>query len=76
MIDIEAITARLSEATSGPWHRHGADVHGGVGVLFTGNDGSSEVRQQADADAEFVAHAPADIAALLDEIARLRALAS
>lgn len=75
-MDLESIAARLAEATTGPWQRHGADVHAQAGLLFTGNDGSSEVRQQADADAEFVAHAPTDIAALLDEVNRLRAASS
>ncbi len=34
--------------------------------LVRGRDGSAVVRGQADADAEFIAHAPSDIAALID----------
>ena len=67
--DLEAIRRRVDAATPGPWARHGADVHADAGgVLFTGRDGSSEVRRQADLDAEFVAHARADILALLARV--------
>jgi hypothetical protein len=34
--------------------------------LVRGRDGSAVVRAQADADAEFIAHAPSDIAALIN----------
>jgi hypothetical protein len=33
-----------------------------------GRDGSAALRAQADVDAEFIAHAPGDIAALLDAL--------
>jgi|GEM_PF-2309081 len=72
MIDLNAIAARLAETTGAPWQRHGADVHSAAGILFRGKDGSAAIRQQADADADFVAHAPADVADLLSEIERLQ----
>ena len=67
MFDIDAIRRRLEATTPGQWGRHGADVHvaGQSEPLLRGRDGSAELRAQADADADFVAHAPADIAALL-----------
>jgi hypothetical protein len=65
--DIDAIKARLAAATPGPWARHGSNVwpENSTGPLFIGRDGTSEVRPQADADAEFVAHAKDDVAALV-----------
>lgn len=70
--DLKAIVDRLTAASPGPWQRHGSDVYGEYGRLFIGRDGAADVRAQADRDAEFVAHAREDIAALLCEIARLR----
>jgi hypothetical protein len=74
MLDVGPIEARLAAATGGTWTRHGANVHQeNVGTpLFVGRDGSAEARRQADADAEFVAHAHSDIAELLAETKRLR----
>ena len=67
---LEEIGRRLAASTPGPWSRHGCDVHAeGSGVLFKGRDGSADVRSQADSDAEFVAHARADVALLLDLVA-------
>jgi hypothetical protein len=40
-------------------------MEGSSSPLFTGRDGSPEVRRQADADADFVAHARQDIINLL-----------
>ena len=67
-VAVAAIRARLSASTEGPWSRHGSDVYapGDQEPLARGRDGSAVVRAQADADAEFIAHAPSDIAALLD----------
>jgi maltooligosyltrehalose trehalohydrolase len=68
------IRQRLTKITPAPWRRHGADVHAeGVGTILTGRDSSSSAREQADRDAEFVAHAPDDIAWLLAEVERLSA---
>ena len=67
-MDTDAIRRRMTEASPGPWARHGSDVRSGDQLLFRGRDGSAEVRQQANRDAEFVAHAREDIAALLDAV--------
>jgi hypothetical protein len=68
-LDIEAMRRRLEAASPGPWSHHGADVRGPEALIFTGRDGSSELRRQADRDAEFVAKVRADFAALLDFVA-------
>ncbi|MDP9406610.1 MAG: hypothetical protein M3P95_01610 [Actinomycetota bacterium] len=67
MTDLEQVRARALAATEGPWQRHGSDVwaEGSPDPLFRGRDGSAEVRHQADADAEFVAHAREDVLQLL-----------
>jgi hypothetical protein len=67
-IDVAAMRRRLDAATPGPWSHHGADVRGPGAVIFTGRDGSAQLRGQADRDAEFVANAREDFAALLDLI--------
>jgi hypothetical protein len=65
--DLEQVRARAVAASDGPWQRHGSDVWtaGSSTSLFTGRDGSAEARQQADTDAEFVAHARQDVVDLL-----------
>ena len=67
MADLEQIRARVAAASAGGWQRHGGDVwlDGASEPLFTGRDGSAEVRRQADADAELVAHAREDLLELL-----------
>lgn len=67
MTDVEQIRARVAAASDGPWQRHGSDVWTADSAkpLFTGRDGSAQAREQADADAEFVAHARHDVTALL-----------
>lgn len=69
-MDTDAIRRRMNEATPGPWVRHGSNVRASDQPLFRGRDGSSEIREQADRDAEFVAHAREDIAALLAALDR------
>jgi hypothetical protein len=61
----------LTAITPGTWRRHGGDIYSGGELttpLLRGRVRTAEVRAQTDADAEFVAHAAADIAALLDEL--------
>lgn len=76
--ELAAIKARYDRATPGAWHfeeQYGpyflaSEVHGymrGVGQLEFGEG------DEADRDREFVLHAHADMAALLDEVDRLRA---
>jgi hypothetical protein len=65
--DLDQVRARALASSEGPWQRHGSDVwvQGSSSPLFTGRDGSAEVRRQADADAEFVSHAREDVVELL-----------
>jgi flavin-dependent dehydrogenase len=78
MIDLEAIKARLSAATPGPWRRdgnHRAKVRGGDGDTLTRvvPESSDEPWSPTDeANADLIAHAPGDIAALIAEVERLR----
>jgi hypothetical protein len=67
MADLEQVRARVAAASEGAWQRHGSDVWlaGSSAPLFTGRDGSADVRRQADADAEFVPHARQDVVDLL-----------
>lgn len=67
MTDLEQVRARVLATSEGRWQRHGSDVwlEDASTPLFVGRDGSAEVRRQADADAEFVAHAREDVLALL-----------
>jgi hypothetical protein len=72
-LDTSAIEQRLRHVTPGPWRRHGCDVWSDgdpVTPLFTAGarDTSAERRQQADRDAEFVAHAVDDVRRLLEEL--------
>ena len=83
-LDIEAIKTRLAAATPGPWVSNWSQPSGDerceqilaengdevVGALWY--DGLHLAVNEKDAD--LIAHAPADIAALLAENARLRAV--
>ena len=57
-LDLEPIKERLAAATPGPWDFH--IIPPEIGGMGTG------------ADAEFIANAPEDIAALIAEVERLR----
>lgn len=72
---LQAIQERLDAATPGPW----AEAPWGNGIILTerwcAEDASSEksgpfmcIHTITDEDAEFVAHAPDDIAYLLNEV--------
>lgn len=80
MLDLQPIKARLASATPGPWES--AELQGqsrrnsffSVAVV-----GRREVRadipcqaQPDECDADLVAHAPTDLAALVAEVERLR----
>lgn len=81
-IDIEAIEARLAAATPGEWKagRMDTESYDGNGYgpyknVYGGPDGETAARGEGPncrANAAFIAHAPADIAALLAEVKRLR----
>ena len=71
MVDVDAIHARLTAITPGTWRRIGGDIFAPgdpTMPLFRGRVRTADVRVQSDADAEFVVHAAADIAALLDQL--------
>jgi hypothetical protein len=70
MVDVDSIHARLTAITPGTWRRHGGDIFAGdqTTPLLRGRVRTADVRVQSDADAEFVVHAAADIAALLDQL--------
>ena len=70
-VDVDSIGARLTAITPGTWRRVGGDIFApGIQTtpLFRGRVRTAEARAQSDADAEFVVHAAADIAALLDHL--------
>src|SRR5450755_644711 len=70
-VDVDSIGARLTAITPGTWRRVGGDIFApGMQTtpLFRGRVRTTEARAQSDADAEFVVHAAADIAALLDHL--------
>ena len=83
MIDLDAIKARLAAATPGPW-RHGPETDAKVGnvvdfgppptapfaVLYCAD--TRDARAQRLHDADLIAHAPTDIAALIAEVEALR----
>jgi hypothetical protein len=82
-LDLDAIEARLKAATPGPWQAvdlpyNGIDdpmiVNGElVYIAQTAYDmQSSSQEHDVDADTIFIANAPADVAALLGEVKRLR----
>ena len=74
---LDAIEQRTKAATDGPWTLHEDDgdtfrapaweVQAATGEMV------ARVRDWASADAEFIAHAPEDVHALLAEVRRLRA---
>ena len=83
-MDLQAIEARLEAATQGPWSFHilpqpvgitAATIHSEHGPRETcwTVDLPPEIGGMGtDKDAEFIAHAPSDLAALLAEVERLR----
>lgn len=81
MIDLQAIQERKDAATGGPWEADGGNVYaesyaseynikGCVACCVPSED---EMPLLDEANAIFIASAPTDIAALIDEVKRLRA---
>ena len=77
-MDLQAIEARLETATQGPWDVETIPETGESRVVVRSNTGdpmldvsvaTHGVRAE---DAEFIAHAPEDIRALLDEVKAVR----
>jgi hypothetical protein len=66
---VAAIRARLADATPGPWERNNQHTtqHGIAGPF------GLHATAWGEGDAEFIAHARADVSWLLDEVERLEA---
>lgn len=73
MIDLDAIEGRLAAATPGPWYLD--ESLRGVEATTDGFP-VEVVTWTTHADAVLIAHAPGDIAALVEEVGRLRAVES
>lgn len=77
MLDLQPIKSRLAAATPGPWwSARGASFGTYFAVAVVGNN---EVRTEQgnqacsdNADADLIAHAPTDLAALVAEVERFR----
>ena len=79
-LDLEPIKERLAAATPGPWKAKEDSWDGYSVVIDDNGPGVSIIAEQIGqgedggwGDAEFIAHAPEDIAALISEVERLRA---
>lgn len=73
-LDLKAIQARVDAASKEPWHVKGLLIEGPAGTIadlyfLPGSEGEYA---EADADAEFIAHARADVPALLAKVAELQ----
>ena len=83
-LDLEPIKERLAAATPGPWDFHVLPQSVGITVATIHSEqGPRETRWTVDlppeiggmgtrADAEMIAHAPSDLAALVAEVEQLR----
>ena len=74
---LDAIQARLDDATSGPWGCYGDGAHEvfDAGEYSDGDQGEVVAAViDKPSDAVFIAHAREDVPALLAEVERLRAL--
>lgn len=85
-LDIEQIKQRLAAATPGPWDYWSVVADGRVEVYVPNGSMDTEVILEfkdfedcpdcirpASADSDLIAHAPTDIAALINEVEKLRA---
>jgi hypothetical protein len=75
--EIAAIRARLHAATPGPWEIRDIGesepyIYAGHAVVASTSFMDDGTYSQGYKDAQFIAHAPADIAYLLDEVAHLQ----
>ena len=73
-INIAAISARLLAATPGPWTNELREVWTANGTHCICDAYVDEIESGECSDAIFIAHAPADIAALLAEVERLNGI--
>jgi hypothetical protein len=75
-LDLDVIERRAAEATPGPWRAYDDSKYTTWYVDRVGGDGEQLVEVnsfKAVFDADFIAHARADVPALIDEVRRLRA---
>jgi hypothetical protein len=82
ILDLQAIRKRAEAATEGPWQAHKYSVSsehtksenyaGEIDDICSLNDGEYIENYNAEADAEFIAHARQDVPALIAEVERLR----
>lgn len=77
--DLEAIKARLSVSTPGPWMADHSGERIGIWAdgrrVFVGACSECQIiggRKEAEFNASLIAHSPADIAALIAEVERLQ----
>lgn len=79
-LNLESIKARLDAATKGPWKEHGLEIMTAWPVCWnlihsSTEDGHPAVYEfKREEDAEFVANAPVDIKALINEVEHLERL--
>ena len=76
-VDLDAIEARIAAATPGPWSSASGNTATEPIRLRFNSGGRLEVVYEPtwEADAELIAHAPTDLAALVAENERLRTVA-
>ena len=74
---LDAVRARLTAATPGPWRSwiEGRDHESGSDFIETAGE-DIELMGATHADQDFIAHARQDVELLLDEVERLTGLAS
>ncbi|WP_372352665.1 hypothetical protein [Streptomyces sp. KL116D] len=76
-LDLDAIEARATAATPGPWCTDSWEIYKGAeyeaGAEWLGETCRAGEMDDSRADAEFVAHARTDVPALIAEVRRLRA---
>ena len=78
MIDLTGVKERLRDATPGLWSRptRGSSIYSNNGEDLTAETWECEDSiDDAAPDADLIAHAPGDLAALVAEVERLRVLA-
>lgn len=73
-LDLDPIQAREQAATPGPWHSADRIIGGGNSGRPIAEMYRYSRYHRPDVDGEFIAHARADVPALLAEVRRLRAV--
>lgn len=76
--ELAAIEARLKAATPGPWTRDGVAARGEWVVVLANGERVATMYEMAEPNSDarngdLIAHAPTDLAALVEEVRRLKA---